>query len=356
MSEPGVDRREATVSDVARAAQVSKATAARALGDYGAVSDAVRDRVQKAAAELGYRPNAVARTMSTGRSHTLGIIVGDIENPFFARVTRGAADVAAEAGYDLILSNTDEDMPTEGKAIAVQLAKQVDGLLIAPASSLAPENLQPVIDAGRPLVLFDRTVSGIEADAVITDNRWGARQLTELLLRAGHRRIAFISTLSHGREFRAGDALSSSAVGDRIRGFVETLAAAGIPRPESYVHLDARRDGVDVLAARLIDGEYPVTAIIASDSLIALGAFRAAQARGLSIPDQLSLVGFDDADWMSLTTPGITVVEQPIHEIGVQATRLLLRRIHSARRPAVTTVLEQRLVMRDSVATALVPR
>lgn len=350
MTETETGRREATVSDVARLARVSKATAARALGDYGAVSDGVRDRVQKAADELGYRANALARTMSTGRSHTLGIIIGDIENPFFAKATRGAADVAAEAGYDLILSNSDEELTAEAKAVAVQLAKRVDGLLIAPASSLALGNLQPVLDARRPLVLFDRTAPGVEVDAVITDNRAGARQLTELLLRAGHRRIAFISTLVHDGEFHAGEVLSSSAVADRVTGFVETLAAAGVPHPESFVHLNARRDGVEALAARLVDGAEPVSAIIASDSLIALAAFRAAQERRVPIPDRLSLVGFDDADWMSVTIPGITVVEQPIHEIGAQATRMLLRRIAGDGSPPELTVLAQTLVERGSVA------
>lgn len=351
MGETGTGRREPTVSDVARVARVSKATAARALGDYGAVSDAVRDRVQRAADELGYRPNALARTMSTGRSLTIGIIIGDIENPFFAKATRGAANVAAEAGYDLILSNSDEEPSVEAKAVAVQLAKQVDGLLIAPASSLEPGNLQPVLDAGRPLVLFDRTVPGVDVDAVITDNRAGARQLTEMMLAAGHRRIAFMSTLAHKGGYRAGDTLSSSAVADRVIGFVETLSAAGIARPEAFVHLNARRDGVDALASRLLDGGDAVTAIIASDSLIALEVFRAAQERGVLIPQQLSLAGFDDAPWMSVTTPGITVVEQPIHEIGAQATRILLHRIRGDGQRPETTILPQTLVERGSVAS-----
>lgn len=351
MGETGTGRREATVSDVARVARVSKATAARALGDYGAVSDAVRDRVQRAADELGYRPNALARTMSTGRSLTIGIIIGDIENPFFAKATRGAANVAAEAGYDLILSNSDEEPSVEAKAVAVQLAKQVDGLLIAPASSLEPGNLQPVLDAGRPLVLFDRTVPGVDVDAVITDNRAGARQLTEMMLAAGHRRIAFMSTLAHKGGYRAGDTLSSSAVADRVIGFVETLSAAGIARPEAFVHLNARRDGVDASASRLLDGGDAVTAIIASDSMIALEVFRAAQERGVLIPQQLSLAGFDDAPWMSVTTPGITVVEQPIHEIGAQATRILLHRIRGDGQRPETTILPQTLVERGSVAS-----
>ena len=187
--------REVTVSDVAAAAGVAKATAARALGDYGAVSESARDRVLLAAERLGYRPNALARTMSTGRSNTVGMVVGDIENPFFAQATRGAADVAAAAGLDLILSNSDEDAEIEAKAIGVQLAKRVDGLLVAPASSVDPVNLRTVLTARRPLVLFDRTLPGLEVDTVIAANRTGAAVLTSLLMDAGHRRVAFISTL-----------------------------------------------------------------------------------------------------------------------------------------------------------------
>ncbi len=350
MSENGNGRREVTVSDVASAARVSKATAARALGDYGAVSDAVRDRVQRAAEELGYRPNALARTMSTGRSHTLGIVIGDIENPFFAQATRGVADVAAAAGYDLILSNSDEEPAAEAKAIGVQLAKRVDGLLVAPASSIATGNLQAVVDAGRPLVLFDRTVHGLEVDAVIAANRSGAKRLTRLLLEAGHRRIAFISTLAHPGEYRLGDVLSSSSVAERVQGFTDTLAEAGVPHPERHVHLNARRDGVETLVARILDSAEPATAVIASDSLVALAVFRAARARGVGIPDELSLVSFDDADWTGLTTPGITVMSQPIHEIGAEAARRLLQRIGGDGSPTATTVFEQRLVERRSVA------
>ena len=349
MSE-GNGRREVTVSDVAAAARVSKATAARALGDYGAVSEAVRDRVLAAADELGYRPNALAKTMSTGRSNTLGIVVGDIENPFFAQATRGAADVANAAGFDVILSNSDEDPDTEAKAIGVQLAKRVDGLLVAPASSVDPANLQTIIDAQRPLVLFDRAMPDLPVDTVIAANRSGARRLTSLLLAAGHRRIAFISTLAHPTEFRRGDSLSTSSVAERVEGFVETLADAGVPEPEEFVHLNARREGVERLAHRILDDERGITAIVSSDSLIALGVFRVARALGRSIPRDLSLVAFDDADWTGVTTPGVTVMAQPIHEIGAEAARILIRRIGGDGAPPVTRVLEQHLIERESVA------
>ena len=343
-------RREVTVSDVATTAGVSKATAARALGDYGAVSAAVRDRVLAAAEQLGYRPNALAKTMSTGRSNTLGIVIGDIENPFFAQATRGAADVANAAGFDLILSNSDEDAEIEANAIGVQLAKRVDGLLVAPASSVHIDNLRTIIDAGRPLVLFDRAAPELQVDTVIAANRRGAKDLTSLLLDAGHRRIAFISTIAHDGPFRRADSLASSSVDERVQGFVESLEAAGVPEPEQFVHLNARIEGVEQLARRLLEGDAAVTAIVASDSLIALGVFRAARALGRRIPDDLSLVAFDDADWTGVTTPGVTVMAQPIHEIGAEAARLLIRRIRGDGGPPVTSVLEQRLIARDSVA------
>jgi len=347
----GHGRREVTVSDVAAAAKVSKATAARALGDYGAVSEAVRDRVQAAAEQLGYRPNALARTMSTGRSNTLGIVVGDIENPFFAQATRGAADVASAAGFDVILSNSDEEGETEQNAIGVQLAKRVDGLLVAPASSVEVDNLRTVIEAGRPLVLFDRAARDLEIDTVIADNRRGAVQLTGLLTASGHRRIAFISTIRHRGGYGRGDTIGSSSVADRVDGFLEALEQVGVPDPAAFVHLNAREEGVEPLARRLLeDSRHGITAVVASDSLIALGVFRAARALGRSIPDDLSLVGFDDADWTAVTTPAITVMAQPIHEIGAEAARLLIRRIGGDGGPVVTRTLDQHLIERESVA------
>lgn len=344
------DRREITVTDVARAAGVSKATAARALGGYGAVSDAARDRVLVAAEDLGYRPNALARTMSTGRSNTLGIIVGDIENPFFAQATRGASDIAAAAGFDLILSNSDEDPSVEAKALGVHLAKRVDGLLVAPASSIDPANLRPVIESGRPLVLFDRAVAGLDVDTVIAANRTGARTLTHLLLSAGHRRIAFISTLDHPTPYRLGEELSTSSVADRVAGFTHALGEAGVAEPASFVHLNARRDGLEHVMRRVLSQDSGITAIVSSDSLIALAAYRVARSLGLRIPEDVSLTAFDDADWTGVSTPGITVMAQPIREIGAAAAHLLIRRVHGDRSPVVTRVLDQVLVERESIA------
>jgi LacI family transcriptional regulator len=341
-------RREVTVSDVAAAARVSKATAARVLGGYGAASEAVRDRVQAAAEELGYHPNALAKTMTTGRSNSIGIIVGDIENPFFAQATRGAADVAKAAGYDLILLNADEDAEAEQNAISVLLAKRVDGILVAPASTTDPASLREAVDRGRPLVLFDRVADGLDVDTVVADNLAGARRLTRLLLDVGHRRIGFVSTIAHDGDYRVGDRLGSSSVDDRVRGFVEALGDAGVAAPAASVHLNARRDGVDAIVRRLVD--EGATAIVASDSLIAQAAFRELRGLGVRIPLDVSLVAFDDADWTSLSAPALSVMSQPIHEIGAEAARLLIRRIAGDRAPTEHLVLPQQLIERESVA------
>src|SRR5690349_3291334 len=148
MSSAGSRRRDVTVADVAKAAQVSKAQAARALGNYGAVSDEVRERVLAAAEELSYRPNELARSMNTGKSHTIGVVVGDIENPHFGLVTRGITDVAKKSGYNVILTNTDEDLASEIDAVRVLRDKRVDGLIVAPASSTETAHLKQVQESG----------------------------------------------------------------------------------------------------------------------------------------------------------------------------------------------------------------
>ncbi|QYG13167.1 LacI family DNA-binding transcriptional regulator [Microbacterium sp. PAMC22086] len=361
MSAQSEGRRGATVADVAALAGVAKATAARALGEYGAVSAKVRQRVRDAATELGYRPNEVARSMSTGRSNTIGIIVGDIENPAFAQATRGASDVADAAGYDLILSNSGEQPDAEETAIEVQLSKRVDGLLIAPASSLRASNYTPITDAGRPVVFFDRVVYDFDAEAVIAANRDGARRLAQVLLDAGHRRIAYVSTLNdlepvetravwdeHG-SLRFSPGLASSVIDDRVGGIGTALRAAGVPDPLAFVRLGAKLNGIGRTVTELITGDSAVTSIIASDSVIAIHAFRAIRDIGLRIPDDISLVAFDNAPWTSVTEPGITVISQPERELGAMAARLLIERIEGDARPAVRHTLPQAIIERGSV-------
>src|SRR4051812_15382326 len=159
-----------TIPDVAREAGVSPATAARALGAYGSVRPETRARVSAAAERLGYRPNELARSMITGKTNTIGAVVADIENPFFARTTRGITDAARAAGFEVILVNTDEDVNSERSALKVLLDKQVDGVVVAPASSQETGHLREAQECGAEIVLIDRRVAGLQADAVLIDN------------------------------------------------------------------------------------------------------------------------------------------------------------------------------------------
>lgn len=353
MSPRPVPRRAVTVADIARAAKVSKATAARALGDYGQVSEPVRSRVLAAAEELGYRPNALAKSMNTGRSNTIGVVVGDIENPFFAHAMRGISDVASRAGYDVILTNSDEDVDAEEAAVDVLLDKQVDAVIVAPASSARVAHLATVGEAGRPLVLLDRRADGRHYDSVTVDNHAAAARATTELLAEGHRRIAFISTHDHpASSYTPGTTITMSSVADRVEGVLHALREAGIPSPERDIRLDARRRGVDAVTRDLVEGDDPVTAIIASDSLIALTVFQTIRTLGLRIPDDVSLIAFDNPEWTGITTPPLTVVEQPIYELGAAAARLALQRIHGERVDDASVVFEADLVRRASVGPA----
>src|SRR5215211_1267610 len=186
-------KRLVTVQDVAQKAGVSKATAARVLGRYGTTSSAVKDKVLAAAQELGYQANELARSMTTGRSGIIGVIVGDIENPYFGLAVRGISDVARAAGFDVILANSGEDPKKERAAVRVFLGKRVDGLIITPASITESEHLQEVQKAGRPLVLLDRYIPSLEVDTVATNDRAAALAAARVLIEAGHRRIGYLS-------------------------------------------------------------------------------------------------------------------------------------------------------------------
>ena len=349
----GARTRPATVGDVAKLAGVAKATAARALGGYGAVSQPVLQRVEAAATALDYRPNELARSMTTGRSNTLGVVVGDIENPYFGHAVRGITDAARKHGYHILLSNTSESVEFERDAVRVMLDRQVDGLIVAPASSADVGHLQTVNDLGRPLVLLDRRVPGLAVDTVSVDNFDAARQATRRLIDAGHRRIAFVSaTVPLNAGDHADPVIRISTVTDRIDGLLAELAAAGIPDGRRFLRLGAV-DGAAVDITRdLMALPQPPTALFTSDSLVALQVVRTLRDLSLAIPTDVSMVTFDDSDWTSIVTPAITVVSQPIYDIGVEAARLLIGRIEGARGAAQDRVFPATLIERSSIAAA----
>ncbi len=215
-----------TIRDVARAAGVSTATAARALGGYGHASPAARHKVAESAHRLGYRPNEVARALVSRATTTVGLVVGDIENPFFAAAARGLADAMDAQGYTVLLANADEDAEREARAVEALRARQVDGMVVVPAPGASPGHLADLVSARIPLVLLDRVVAGVEADSVLVRNTAGAADAVAHLTGLGHRRIGVVSDLP---------GITSSD--ERIAGYRRALRAAGIEPDPSLVSI-----------------------------------------------------------------------------------------------------------------------
>ncbi len=343
-----------TVADVAREAGVSKATAARVLGGYGTVSDRVRDAVIAAAQALNYQPNELARSMTTGRSGTIGVVVGDIENPFFSLAMRGITDVARVAGFTIVLMNSGEDVESEKAATRTLLARQVDGLIVSPAKDSDVGHLRQASRSGRPLVLLDRGSELLDVDTVIADDRHAAEGITRRLVALGHSRIAYLTacdTPNHRLHTPAD--INTGSVRRRIEGFLAVCREAGLEGMEDWVRVGAvsQEQTRRIVTAMLQSPDRP-TAIIASDSVIGLEVFKVTRALGLSIPADLSLISFHDADWTSVTTPPITVVRQPVYRLGEMAARLLVERLNGSSTEASRVVLQTEVVERDSVAGA----
>ncbi|MBM6593166.1 LacI family DNA-binding transcriptional regulator [Microvirga pudoricolor] len=344
-------KRLVTVQDVARAAGVSKATAARVLGNYGTASPAVKEKVLAAARGLGYRANELARSMTTGRSQTIGVVVGDIENPYFGQAVRGISDAALAAGFNVLLANSGEDAAKERSAVQVLLGKRVDGLIVTPASMSDTQHLRDVQRSGRPLVLLDRSLPDVTVDAVVTDDRAAAAAATRVLLAAGHSRIAYISaTASDDPVYRGPHQISLSTVLERIEGFLAASRDAGIDQPERYIRLGAARRGMaSRIIADLLTGPERPTAILASDNVVAFEVFKTIRSLAMTIPQDLSLIAFHDADWTSVTSPPISVISQPVYDLGASSAAVLIDRITGQSETPARRVLPTTFIARQSV-------
>jgi LacI family transcriptional regulator, galactose operon repressor len=339
----------ATIHDVARVAGVSRSTAARALGSYGVVSANARERILAAAEQLDYRANGLARSMITGKTFTLGAVVADIENMFFGRSMRGFADVARKEGFDVILTNTDEQVSLERSALKVLLEKRVDGVLISPASMLDCEHLFAAVRSGVPMVLLDRRVPKLRADLVHVDNFAAARVAVQRLLDAGHRRIGLITGDCGDRADSADRFVSTGK--DRLAGYRAALEDAGLPVIEDDIRYgDFHREAARRQVVTLLGRPDRPTAVFATDSVIALGVVEGIQDLGLRIPEDVSVVGFDDADWTQVVRPRLSVVAQPIYEMGVAAAERLISRVRGEVVRPKTQVLPTTWIERESIA------
>jgi len=311
-----------TIRDVAARAGVSATTVSHVLNETRRVEPETIDRVQRAIAELGYRPNSVARSMRHGRTYTVGIIIPDVSNPFFADLARALEDAAFAGGYSAIFCNSDGDGHKEARYLDVLLSKRVDGLVLVSAGQ-SSDRLQHIVEAGPPMVVVDRELEDLPVSQVMVDNRLGGYLAGQYLVSLGHRRIGVI----------AGPvALRPSA--RRLEGIREALREARVPLPPELISRgEFNNAGGRHAMQALLDLDSPPTAVFAENDLMALGALAVAHDAGLRIPDDLSVMGFDDIGIANLVTPALTTIAQPVQLVAQSAMRLLFDHL---RDPATT--------------------
>lgn len=349
-----------TISEVAEAAGVGRSTAARTLGGYGYVSPELRERVLAAAERIGYRANALARSMSTGVSQTLGVIVADIANPFFGGVVRGISDASRARGFDTLVLSTHEDLDEEIAATNVLIDKRVDGIIVASAAldAASAGHIEQARSHGIPVVLVDRAVPGVDLDAVVVDNRTAAREAVARLIEAGHRRIGFVwgppvsERPRRRRELIELAAQNLWTDGERLQGYLDALDDEGIVFDADLVMVGQKTEEHAVAeVSRMIALDDPPTALFCTENDAVTGALRALRGAGLRVADDVSLIGFDDSSWAAVMEPPLTMIEQPTLALGVRAAEVLLSVIDDDSAPSARHTLGTRFVERASVAS-----
>lgn len=319
----------ARLIDVAKRANVSRATAARALGGYGLVTDATRERVLAAANELNYRVNELARSMRSGRTLTIGVVVADIANSFFNGVIRAIIETASKAGYQILVLNTDDDVERERNAVRLLIEKRVDGLIVVPASPDEADHLLVQSEPEVPIVLLDRAVNSSEIDFVTTDDFEAARAAIRHFASIGHSRIGLLVATADVEAYGASmPRRVVTTVRDRVGGAEAGLAEFGLEvRPEWIRYSQSNADLARQAAVEILGAQPRPTAILATNEEMALATVSAAGELGLTIGVDLSIVGFDDAPWARVFNPPISVIRRPVAELGATAVEFLLEKI-----------------------------
>lgn len=326
-----------TIREVAKKAGVSPTSVSHVVNNTRFVSDDVRERVKAAMHELNYRPNALARSLRRGETHTLGLILPDSANPFFAEVGHAIESESFSLGYSVILCNTENDENKERLYTEVLENKQLDGIIFVGAGENR-KAISEIVQNGLPLVVVDRDMGNLELDTVTTENYQGGILATQHLLSLGHQVIGCITGPSN---------ITPSA--DRVTGYRAALQQAGIPIEESLIiRGDFHAPSGYSAALQLLAGTPRPTAIFVCNDMMAIGALRAATQLGLGVPENVAIVGFDDIELASYVNPPLTTVAQPKQEIGQLAVKLIFERMGNPSLPPRHNILSTQLVIRES--------
>jgi LacI family transcriptional regulator len=329
-----------TMSDVARKARVSLMTVSRVINNKGDVSPETRQRVLKVIDSLGYRPSGIARSLATRETTTIGLVVPDVSNPFFAEVTRGVEQLAYSRGYHVFLCNTEEDPQREVAVIQSLEEKRVDGLILC-SSRLEEAELTGIIAALPAVVLVNRSLDAATRESVDTvnlDDERGGRIAAQHLIQSGHRQIGFL----------AGPPTSYSGAGRR-KGFLAALQEAGIRVADGWVSPCQPSVEAGYEGARSLLTEYPeLTALYCYNDLVAVGVLQACKELRRRVPQDLAIVGNDDIPAAAFVSPTLTTCRVPRYELGARAVNALLERLRDCPRDCSQIILQPELVVRES--------
>jgi LacI family transcriptional regulator len=307
----------ATILEVAKQASVSIATVSNVIRGTKRVSPELEERVRAAMEELDYSPNAIARGLKARQTHLLGLVLPDITNPFFPGIIRGAEDTAFDRGYFLVTANTDEQVGRERRMLGALRSYRADGILLASAPGTDIEYIRRTIASGVAMVVLDRPVAGVKADAVLLDNVRGARECVRHLLQLGHRRIAIVTgplALQNARE--------------RLQGYEEAIREFDIAMDPSLVlQGDYRMESGERTMKDLLKRRTGATAVFVCNGVMTIGVLKAAEEAGVQCPRDISIATFDDLSLDHSSHPHLTVVVQPSYDMGSRAATLLLDRI-----------------------------
>ncbi len=332
-----------TIRDVAKRAQTSVSTVSRVLTKSGPVAEQTLRRIMEAIDELGYRPNALARGLVQKRTGTIGVVLPDVANPFYAEVLRGMGDVAAAQGFHLLLVNADLSFRKEEEGLAILAEKQVDGVIYT-SGEVTPAHRELFAALRRPVALAATYDPEGAYPAVLVDSQRGAALAVEHLADLGHSRIAVI----HGplRDPVAG--------GPRLAGYQQGAAARGLVlAPELIAEGDFHLESGYAAMSRMLDRSDRPTAVVAASDLMAIGAVNAILDRGLRVQEDISVVGFDNIWFASAVRPGLTTVAQPMYDIGAKSVEILAAAMDESGPVApVTYWIEPHLVVRGSTGQA----
>lgn len=327
---------KATIVDVARAANVSKATVSRVINNKTNVSEEVKKRVLAAIEELQFRPSAVARNLSNSMTNMIGLIMPDITNPFFPVLARGIEDAAHTMGYTLFLSNTDNDPDVELEYVRKMAEQQVAGIILI-SSSFTGKRASELMAFNIPIVLCDRSGSETPFDTVTIDHYKAAYEAVAYLIGKGHRNICHLS-----------GPVSAETADFRIKGYVDAMKDANLTPVVSY-GMFSYESGYQQMNEVLEKGTGDIpTAVFGGNDLIALGAIHAIEKTGRSVPGDIAVIGFDDILFAQMSKPLLSTVNIPAYQLGVTAMKLMDDRIKGVRVKKKSIVLDHKLIIRES--------